>query len=499
MQIKVVHGDISTRDVGAIVVNLFEDVKRLDGATGAVDDALDGAISSLIGEGEIKGKQGEITLIHTFGKISSPRVVVLGLGAPKKFDSNVARNTSGTVARYIQKLGVKKMATITHGTNIGGLETSESVIAVVEGTLLGKYRFNDYKSTKSNDKLEVLEITEIDKSKIQEIKEASIEAKLLVEATTLCRDMVNTPANDMTPTTLSERALDIAATSDLDSNIMDREHMQELGMGALLGVAQGSKEDPKLIELHYKGDPENEANNLAIVGKGITFDSGGISLKPAANMGAMKGDMAGGAAVISAMKAIAALKPKINVSGFVAAAENMPGGSAQRPGDVVKTMTGKTIEIDNTDAEGRLVLADTVAYAHSKGFSRIVDVATLTGAIITTLGYTCTGVFGNSQLLTDAIIECGRQTGEKMWHLPTFEEYKDLYKSDIADIKNTGGRPAGSITGALIIGEFVGDAEWAHLDIAGTSMAKSTTCHAPKGATGVPVRTLVKLTQVLAE
>ena len=498
MQIKVVPGDILTRDVGAIVVNLFEGVERPGGATGAVDDALDGVISSLIGEGDIKGTQGEITLIHTFGKIPSPRVIVLGLGASNKFDSNVVRNISGVVARYIQKLGVQKMATITHGTGIGGMEPSESVMAVVEGTLLGKYRFSDYKSTKSNDKLEVLEKTEIDNSKIQEIKEASTEARLLVEATVLCRDMVNTPANDMTPTTLSERALDIASASGLDSSIMDREHMQELGMGALLGVAQGSREDPKLIELHYKGDPENEANNLAIVGKGITFDSGGISLKPATNMGAMKGDMAGGAAVICAMKTIANLKPKINVSGFVAAAENMPGGTAQRPGDVVKTMTGKTIEIDNTDAEGRLILADAVAYAHSKGFSRIVDVATLTGAIITTLGYTCTGVFGNNQLLTDAIIESGRQTGEKMWHLPTFEEYRELYKSDVADIKNTGGRPAGSITGALIIGEFVGDAQWAHLDIAGTSVAKSTTGHTPKGATGVPVRTLVRLAQLLA-
>ena len=237
---------------------------------------------------------------------------------------------------------------------------------------------------------------------------------------------------------------------------------------------------------------------LGLLGKGITFDSGGISIKPATNMGAMKGDMAGGAAVISAMKAIGALKPKINVTAIVPATENMPGGKAQRPGDIVKTMSGKTIEIDNTDAEGRLVLADAVAYARSLGLTRIVDVATLTGAMSIALGKVYIGAFGNDQELIDQVIAAGEQSGERFWQLPTSEDYKHQYRSDVADMKNTGGRAAGSITGAQIIGEFADGAAWVHLDIAATSRAESATGYNVKGATGAPVRTLVRLAQRLA-
>ena len=250
--------------------------------------------------------------------------------------------------------------------------------------------------------------------------------------------------------------------------------------------------------LKYEGDPDEPGNSLGLLGKGITFDSGGISIKPATNMGAMKGDMAGGAAVISAMKAIGALKPKINVTAIVPATENMPGGKAQRPGDIVKTMSGKTIEIDNTDAEGRLVLADAVAYARSLGLTRIVDVATLTGAMSIALGKVYIGAFGNDQELIDQVIAAGEQSGERFWQLPTSEDYKHQYRSDVADMKNTGGRAAGSITGAQIIGEFADGAAWVHLDIAATSRAESTTGYNVKGATGAPVRTLVRLAQRLA-
>jgi leucyl aminopeptidase len=269
-------------------------------------------------------------------------------------------------------------------------------------------------------------------------------------------------------------------------------------MGALLGVAQGSREPPKLIVIEYRGDPDDQDNNLGLIGKGITFDSGGISIKPAANMGAMKGDMAGGASVISAIKAISKLGPKINVTAIVAATENMPGGRAQRPGDIVTAMNGKTIEIDNTDAEGRLVLADAVSYARTLDIGRIVDVATLTGAIVTALGNVCTGAFGSDQDLTDAVVEAGKSVGERIWQFPTFDDYRDQYKSDVADFKNTGGRAAGSITGAQLIGEFAGGAAWVHLDIAGTSKTDKLKGYNPKGATGVPVRTLVRLAQDLA-
>ena len=268
--------------------------------------------------------------------------------------------------------------------------------------------------------------------------------------------------------------------------------MQDLGMGALLGVAKGSKEEPKLIVLEYNGNP-NSPDKLALVGKGITFDSGGISIKPATNMGDMKGDMAGGASVISAIYAIARLQPAINVIAVVPATENMPGGNAQKPGDIVTTMSGKTIEIDNTDAEGRLVLADAITYVKSLGANEIIDVATLTGAIVIALGNICAGVFSNNKELANELIVASNATGEKMWELPMFEEYSKQYNSKTADIKNVGGRGAGSITGAKIIGEFVGETPWVHIDIAGTSRTTDPKSYQTHGATGVPVRTLVQL------
>ena len=258
--------------------------------------------------------------------------------------------------------------------------------------------------------------------------------------------------------------------------------------------------DPRLIIMDYRGDPENPENNVALVGKGVTFDSGGISIKPSASMWEMKGDMSGGASVIGAMKGIAALKPKINVFGVVPAVENMPSGTAQRPGDIIRAMNGKTIEVDNTDAEGRLILADAICYAkESRGARRVVDVATLTGAVVVALGHVASGVMGTSQPLVDAVLAASKATGEKMWQLPLFEEYKRQNRSEYADVKNTGGRPAGSITAALFIGEFTDGVEWAHLDIAGTFLSERANGCLVKGATGVPTRTLIRLAEDLAQ
>ena len=268
---------------------------------------------------------------------------------------------------------------------------------------------------------------------------------------------------------MAETALEVSRRAGLEIEVQERPRMAELNMGALLGVAQGSEEPPKLIVLRYRGDPSDESSPLCLLGKGITFDSGGLDIKSASGMLSMKGDMAGGASVIAAMGAIGALKPKINVTGIVPATENMVSGRAQRPGDIVRAMDGRTIEIGNTDAEGRLVLADAVAFARSIGQTRLVDVATLTGAMSVALGRVCTGVFGNDQALVDRIVDAGRATGERFWQMPMYDEYKVGYRSDVADIKNTGGRGAGSITGAQFIGEFAEGAAWAHLDIAATS------------------------------
>ena len=500
MEIKVISGDITEQTVDAIVVNLFRGVTSPGGATGAVDRSLDGAITRLIQEGETKGKTGEMTLIHTLGKMAPFRVLVAGLGDQSDFGPDTVRRVAAEACRLLRGLGVERVATVSHGAGAGGMDAESSAQAVAEGSILGLYRFDKYKANDDDDgTIAELTIVEFDESKVDALRQGVTEGVLVAEATNLCRDMVNEPANYMTPTRMAEVALDVAQESGLEIEVLDRDRIAELGMGAFLGVAQGSNEAPKLIVLQYKGDPDDQSNSLGLLGKGISFDSGGISIKPAANMGAMKGDMAGGASVISAMKAIGRLKPKINVTAIVPATENMPGGKAQRPGDVVKAMSGKTIEIDNTDAEGRLVLADAVCYARSLGLARLVDVATLTGAMVIALGNVCTGVFGNDQDLIDRVLEAGNGSGERLWHMPTFEEYKEQFKSDVADIKNTGGREAGSATGAQIIGEFAEGASWVHLDIAGTARSSRGKGYNPKGPTGVPVRTLVRLVLDLAK
>ena len=501
MRVTVTTGEISSVSTPALVVNLFKGVTQPGGATGAVDKALDGAISRLIQEGEIKGKQGDICMIHTLGKISADRVVVLGLGAADKFDAQVVRQVSGDVVRYLRQRGISRAVTIAHGAGLGGLEPGASGQAIAEGALLGNYRFGTYFSEGEDGRVifEELIIMDRDPEIATAIGSGVAAGQVAAEGAMLARDMVNEPANVMTPTQMAEVALRVADSEGLLVTVLEADQMREMGMGALLGVAQGSDQPPKLIVLSYQGDPDNPANNLGLVGKGITFDTGGISLKQAGGMEAMKGDMAGGASVVAAMQIIGGVKPKINVTGIIAATENMPGGSAQRPGDVVRAMNGKTIEVINTDAEGRLVLADALCYACHQGLNRLVDVATLTGTMVTTLGKACTGIMGNNQPLIDQVMAAGQEAGEKYWQLPMFDDYKDLIKSDVADMKNTGGRQAGSISAAFLLAEFVGDAAWVHLDIAGTSTSERTKGYQVKGASGVPARTLARLACQLAE
>ena len=509
--VKVAAGDVTDLPTPALVVNLFQGVSQPGGGTGAVDRALDGAISALIADGEIKGKLGEITMLHTMGRIPAKRVVVAGLGKSGDFDTVAVRRVSGDVARFLRRKGVSEFATIAHGAGIGGLDAGESAQAIAEGTLLGLYKFDTYRSppqadngsdpsegSADKDGISNVTIVERDATNIAALTGGVSVGTVLAESTMLARDLVNHPANVMTPARMAETAREVAEAVGLELDVMDRDRMKAHGMGAFLGVAQGSEEPPKLIVLTYRGDPEHPENNLGLVGKGITFDTGGISLKPAANMEAMKGDMAGGASVIAAMRAIGSLKPRINVTGLIAATENMPGGRAQRPGDVVTAMNGKTIEVINTDAEGRLVLADTMCYARSLGITRMVDVATLTGAMVVTLGKACTGMMGNSAKLAKQLNTAGDRSGERFWELPMLEDYRELIRSDVADMKNSGGRQAGSITAAMLLREFAEDTEWVHLDIAGTSTASSAKGHLVKGATGVPTRTLAQLAMNLA-
>ncbi len=500
MKINVETIDIITAATPALVINLFSGVEKPGGATGAVNQALDGAINRLIEDGEIKGKQGELTMVHTMGKIGPTRVLVAGLGNQDDFDADVARRVSSEALRYLRRRGVREAVSIAHGAGAGGLSPEEAGRAVAEGSLLGLYRFDRYHTNGDSPDSEFAELTiaERDEERAQAIRNGVAHGRTMAEATLIARNMVNEPANVMNPTAMAETARRVAEAHGLGFEALDNAQMKEMGMGAFIGVAQGSVEPAKLIILTYAGDPDNPSNNLGLIGKGITFDTGGISIKPAGGMESMKGDMAGGASVIAAMQIIAQLRPRINVTGMVAATENMPGGSAQRPGDVVRAMNGKTIEVINTDAEGRLVLADALCLARQRGITRLVDIATLTGAMVTTLGKACTGVMGNDATLIGGVIQAGKQTGEKFWELPMFDEYKDLIRSDIADMKNSGGRQAGSISAAFLLKEFVGGAAWAHLDIAGTSTSEKEAGYLVKGATGAPARTLAQLALNLA-
>ncbi|MFN3973876.1 MAG: leucyl aminopeptidase [Dehalococcoidia bacterium] len=502
MDIRVVQGDITHQATDAIVVNLFEGVTRPGGATGAVDRALGGLISTLIAEGECKGKKGEAALLHTFGRIPAKRVVVIGLGKQEEFTLDTVRQVSAEACRFLKGRGIRRAATVVHGAGIGGLNPKEAAAALTEGALLGTYSFKTLKSPEKDETaLEALDIVEASADKVGDLEAGVQVGKVLAEATALCRDLVNEPANRLTPTRMAEVAQAIAAQHGLKLEVLEREECEALGMGAYLAVARGSHQPPKFIVLSYQGDPEHPYRNLGIIGKGITFDSGGISLKPAERMEEMKGDMAGGAAALCAVKAIAALRVPLNVTAIVPATENMPGGGATRPGDVVKAMNGKSIEVINTDAEGRMVLADAVCYARQRlGLKRLVDLATLTGAIVVALGNLRAGLFANDQPLANLVLKAGERSGERFWQMPMDPEYRDLVKSDVADIRNTGtGRGAGSITGAYFIREFVEDTPWVHLDIAGTFLSDKESGYYVKGGTGFGVRTLAHLALLLAE
>ncbi len=493
MEVKVVSGDITGLPLGAIIVNLFEGVKNPGGATAAVDKALGGLIIQLIAEGEIKGKRNEITLIHSMGKIAPERVVVAGLGKEEEITLSVIRGVAAEACRFLRRVGATQVATIAHGAGVGGIDAEKSAQAVTEGAMLGLYTFRKHQTKEAEEgEIEQLLIVERDEEKLAALERGCAGGRIMAEATNLARDMANEPANYMTPTHMAEVAHRVADEWGLECRILEQADMERLGMGALLSVARGSRQPPKLILLSYKGgDPSKSP--LGLVGKGITFDSGGISIKPSEGLGDMKGDMAGGAAVIAAMRAIGELRPEVSITALVPATENLPDGAALKPGDIIRALNGKTIEVVNTDAEGRLILADALSYALKLGLSPVVDVATLTGACHIALGDLCTGAFGNNQDLMDKVINAGEEAGEYIWQMPMYEEYREQNKSDIADIKNSAGRWGGAITGAQFLAEFVEETPWVHLDIAGPSHAEKDRTYLVKGATGVAVRTLANL------
>jgi leucyl aminopeptidase len=502
VKVRVEEGDIARYAADALVVNLFEGVTTPGGGTGAVDGALDGAISKVIAAGDLRGKTGELVTIHTLGRIPAARVVVAGLGNRDGFDLDAVRNLAANVARALRRPGIRRVATLAHGAGIGGLDPEACAQAIAEGSLLGSYRFLKHKSSVEEDRAELdeLVIVEHDGAKVPAMQRAAERGSILAEATNIARDWANEPSNHLTPTMLAERAAALAREAGLEFEVLEREEMERKGMGSLLAVARGSVEPPKLVRMGYRGRG-GEGWDLALVGKGITFDTGGISIKPAANMEAMKADMTGAASVVAAAWAIARLGAKVNVLAIAPCTENMPSGGATKPGDVVTAMNGRTIEVINTDAEGRLVLADAICWAKELGAQRIVDVATLTGAVTTALGDVCYALMTNDDELCRQVEAAATAAGEKTWRLPMWKEYDEFIKSDVADCRNvgTGTRGAGTIVGAKFLEPFAGKTPWVHLDIAGVDNMTADRGWVTKGASGYSVRALINLGLALAE
>ena len=498
MQVNVRAGQAERIVADALVLGLFEGASRLTGPAQAIDKVTGGAIGRAIKSGDFTGKNGQlIGLYPTSGKIQ--RVMVVGLGDPKELTPERVRQAAGRAITQARLMGVKHVATLVHGTGKGQLDPATAAQAVVEGSILGNYVFGTYLTQDKDRKRQVKQLTVIDSTHFAAVSKGAKKGETVASAVVLTRDLASTPSQDMTPADMAAAAKAIAATSPLlKATIHGPDDLKRMKMGALLGVGRGSAQPPRFIVVDYK--PKGRIKKtIAIAGKGITFDTGGISLKPADGMEKMKYDMSGGAAVLGAMHALGKLRPAgVRVVGLVAAAENMPGGRAVKPGDVVTAANGMTIEINNTDAEGRLVLADALSYAHRLKPDAVLDLATLTGAVVIALGSQCGGIMGNDVELTTAVIEAGERTGERLWALPTWPEYKELLRSDVADMKNSAGREAGTIAGAMFLGQFANGYKWCHLDIAGVAWNDRDKPYAPKGSAGFGVRLLIDFVERMA-
>ncbi|HEX9038295.1 MAG TPA: leucyl aminopeptidase [Ktedonobacterales bacterium] len=496
---------VSTRDVqqfegDALAIGLFSGETALQGPAAALDEAMAGVIAELIASGEVTGAADEITLLHTLGKIEPARVAIVGLGARDKFTPDRVRRAASQACRALRSAGAKRVGMALAWAE-SGVNLALAARAATEGALLGLYEFNLYKAQQNGQngapRKAIETITILGKGREPALRAAVARGRILAESANFARDLGNEPPNTLTPTEMGERARRMAAEVGLECEIYDKAWMRKQEMGALLAVNQGSVEEPRFIVLRYPGGPKR-GSTLALVGKGITFDSGGLSLKPNEGMLGMKMDMCGGAAVLGAMRAIALLKPSISVVGIVPATENMPSGSAYRPGDIVRASNGKTIEINNTDAEGRMALADGISYAVKHGYAPIVDAATLTGAIGISLGKFRAGLFSNNEEITHSIEQAASASGERVWAMPMDDDYDQLIKSDIADMKQTGGRLAGSITAAKVLSNFAGSTPWAHLDIAYTAVRDNRDVEGEAGATGYGVRLFSELASLLA-
>jgi leucyl aminopeptidase len=470
-----------------LLVGLFQEPK-FSGVMADIDEQLQGNITELIKDGDLSNKLKSIKKLNTLNQIGTKRIYFAGLGKRDEFTYDKARNTFGRAVQEISKEKRTHFSILLDTFQSDQISMEKLAHALSEAVGTSAYQFENYKK-KSNEPLRRLEQVTV-YTQNSKAEAGLTSGYAYAKGINLARDLVNTPANLLTPTDLAAEAIDVALEYGMEYEILEKEDMEKLGMGAILAVSQGSDQPPKLITVKYQGR-KNWDSVVALVGKGLTFDAGGYSIKPALNMHEMKSDMGGSAAVLGAMEAIGRLKPEVNVMFVIPSSENLVNGAAMKPGDVITSLSGKTIEVRNTDAEGRLILADAITYAKEQGAEYIVDVATLTGGVLVALGDCTTGALTNDENFYEHIKQSASDEAELLWLLPSFQPFKDMLKtSDVADLNNATGRLGHAITGGLFVGEFAEKTPWVHLDIAGTAYSSKASELGPKGATGVMVRTL---------
>jgi leucyl aminopeptidase len=492
MQINLDTKPFASLETDALVTYLFEDSAPVQGLIAELDKLAGGLLTRLAKSGELTGKNLEFTLVHAPAGLKAARLLLVGAGKREQANPATLRKVPGAALRYLKSRGVHKLAFLVRENDL----TADAAQAITEGALTADFETDKYKTDKKNDKsIESLTVSGYADTEKNAAEKGIARGRTIADAQNFARDLVNEPSNKLTPRILADKAEAMAKDAGLAVEVLDEKKIADLKMGALLSVAQGSVEPPRMIVITYTpANPKPGAPVIGLVGKAVTFDTGGISIKPSDGMEKMKYDMAGGATMIGVMRALATLKPNVKVICVVPATENMPGGRAQKPGDIQTAMSGKTIEVLNTDAEGRLILADGIHYAKQLGATHLVDAATLTGAVVVALANVNVGVFGSDQAWTDKLLASAKAAGEKMWQLPTDDEYREFIKGSFADIQNiSSGKGGGAITGAMFLKEFSGDTPWIHLDIAGTAWNDDAKPWLAKGPTGVALRTLVHL------
>ncbi len=502
MDIRIITGSIQESDADAIVASLFEGMAAPGEAVSALDQALNGAITDLIASGDFDGSAGQVAVLYPRGAISARRVIVIGLGPQEACDSEVVRRAAAEAALRARNLKVQRMATMLHGVGGGALSAEASASAIAEGTLLALYVYNGRKPEGETGP-QILELCVPDTRESFAVQEAVDQAVAIATSVALTRDLVNRPPNLCTPAYMAEVATRIGDEVGLRVQVLERGQMQALGMGALLAVAQGSETPPRFIIMEHNASRADELDSIVLVGKGVTFDTGGYSLKTAQGMATMKSDMAGGAAIIGAMRAVGALNLPLHVVGLVPTADNMISGRSYRPQDVVTASNGVTIEVTNTDAEGRMLLADALVFAGRFKPAAVVDIATLTGACVTALGAVAAGLFSTSDNLQKVLLSAAEATGERLWPLPLYPEYEKRLESAVADLKNSPGAStpfSGVGVSASFLKRFTDYPAWAHIDMAGMAASEHAEVpYTPKGATGYGTRLLVAFVRLWAQ